>query len=60
MGIAHVDFYVDSTLIASDTAAPYTATLDTTTLSNGQHMLTAIAYNTAGNSAQKCCDRNSE
>ncbi len=50
--IAHVDFYVDSTLIVSDTAAPYMATLDTTKLSNGQHTLKAIAYNTAGNSAQ--------
>jgi kumamolisin len=50
--ITHVDFYVDSTLIVSDNAAPYTATLDTTGLSNGQHTLKAIAYNNAGNSAQ--------
>ena len=51
-GIAHVDFYVDSTLIVSDKATPYMATLDTTMLSNGQHTLTATAYNTAGTSAQ--------
>ena len=50
--ITHVDFYVDSTLIASDTSAPYTATLDTTKLLNGGHMLKAIAYNNAGHSAQ--------
>ena len=51
VGIAHVDFYVDSTLIASDTTAPYTATLNATTVSNGQHVLTVIAYNTLGASA---------
>src|SRR4029079_9284665 len=48
--IAHVDFYVDSTFLVSDTAAPYMATLDTTRLSNGQHMLKAYAYNAAGTS----------
>lgn len=51
-GIAHVDFYVDSTLIASDTASPYSATLNTTSLSNAQHTLKAIAYDTSGNTAQ--------
>jgi kumamolisin len=52
MGIAHVDFYVDSTLIASVTKAPYTASLNTSTLTNGTHSLSAIAFNTLGNSAK--------
>ncbi len=49
--ITSVDFHVDSTLIGSDTTTPYTASLDTTKLSNGSHTLTATAHNTAGNSA---------
>lgn len=52
LGIASVAFYVDSTLLGSVTTAPYTISLNTSTLSNGQHTFTAIAYDTAGNSAQ--------
>lgn len=52
MGIAHVDFYADSTLVTSVTTAPYVATVDSTQLPNGQHTLSAVAYNTAGNSAK--------
>ncbi len=51
-GIAHVDFYVDSTLKISETTSPYSMSLETTTLSNGQHTLKAIAYDNSGNSAQ--------
>lgn len=51
-GIAHVDFYVDSTLKTSDTTSPYSMSLDTTTLTNGQHTLKAIAYDNSSNSAQ--------
>ncbi|WP_235604428.1 MULTISPECIES: Ig-like domain-containing protein, partial [unclassified Rhodanobacter] len=39
----------DNALVATDTAAPYTATLDSTTLSNGTHSLVAKAYDAAGN-----------
>lgn len=52
VGVTRVDFYVDSTLQLSDTSAPYLLVLDTTTLSDGQHTLTAIAYDGAGNQAQ--------
>lgn len=51
-GITHVDFYVDSTLTTSVTASPYTISLNTNTLSNGQHTLKAVAYDTQGNSSQ--------
>ncbi len=51
-GVSHVDFYVDSTLILSDTTSPYSASVDTTTLSNGAHTFTAIVYDKAGNSAK--------
>ncbi len=52
VAVADVQFYLDNptTLIGGlDTAAPYTATLDTTTLSGGTHTLYAVARDTAGN-----------
>lgn len=51
-GIAIVDFYVDSKFLGSATTAPYTVSLNTTSLSNGQHTITAIAYDRLGNFAQ--------
>jgi kumamolisin len=60
LGIAHVDFYVDSTLIGSDATAPYSFTLNTTTLNNGNHQLTAEAYDTSGNSSQSVISINVE
>ncbi|HYX63570.1 MAG TPA: Ig-like domain-containing protein, partial [Burkholderiales bacterium] len=49
-GVAKVDFFLDggSTALASDTAAPYAGTLDTTKLANGTHTLKATAYDAAG------------
>ncbi len=49
VGVTKVEFYVDTTLIATSTAAPYTASWDTTTYSNGSHSLVAKAYDAAGN-----------
>jgi Bacterial Ig domain/Glycosyl hydrolase catalytic core len=43
-----VDFIVDGKVLSSLTAAPYARTLDTTTLANGQHVLTASAANNQG------------
>jgi hypothetical protein len=48
-GVSRVDFYVDGTLKATDTTAPYSVNLDSTTLSNGTHSLVAKAYDAAGN-----------
>src|SRR5206468_2681657 len=51
-GIAGVQFQVDGTnLGAEDTATPYTTTWNTTTVANGNHTLTAIARDSAGNRA---------
>ena len=51
-GVAGVQFRVDNNPIsAEDTTAPYSATLNTTTLTNGTHTLTAIARDTSGNTA---------
>ena len=48
-GVSKVEFYVDGALQATDTASPWAATLDSTTLANGTHSLTAKAYDPSGN-----------
>jgi len=49
VGVSKVEFYVDGALKATDTTSPYSATLDSTTLSNASHALVAKAYDAAGN-----------
>jgi hypothetical protein len=54
--VNRVDFSVDGTLSGSDRKEPYTlggpgGTLDTTTLSDGAHRLTATAYGVGGSTA---------
>ncbi|TFW32877.1 Ig-like domain-containing protein [Massilia horti] len=48
-GVTLVEFYVDGNLIAGTDVTPYTATLDSTKLSNGSHSLVAWAYDAANN-----------
>ncbi|MEN9343215.1 MAG: hypothetical protein RLZZ453_2 [Chlamydiota bacterium] len=48
VAIDHVDLYVDETLLATDTTLPYETSLNTTTLSDGTHVLKAVAYNDLG------------
>ncbi|MBN1329336.1 MAG: S8 family serine peptidase [Candidatus Heimdallarchaeota archaeon] len=50
VGVTRVEFYADGSLIGTDTSSPYTCTLDTTTLNDGSHTLSAKAYDAAGNS----------
>lgn len=52
-GIERVEFYVDSTLAATDKKAPYYLLYETTKLSPGTHVLTVIAYNEQGESASE-------
>lgn len=48
-GIASVAWELDgSTSLGTDTAAPYTESIDTTKIANGSHTLTAIAKDVAG------------
>ena len=49
VGVSRVEFMVDGALKATDSSAPYSATLDSTTLSDGSHTLVARAYDAAGN-----------
>ncbi|MEK7212161.1 MAG: Ig-like domain-containing protein, partial [Patescibacteria group bacterium] len=51
-GLAGVQFKLDgSNLGLEDTAFPYSVSLDTTTLTNGSHSITATARDNAGNQA---------
>jgi hypothetical protein len=49
IGVSKVEFYVDNVLKGTDTTAPYAMTLDSTTLTNASHALTAKAFDAAGN-----------
>ncbi|HZV64055.1 MAG TPA: Ig-like domain-containing protein [Telluria sp.] len=48
-GVTLVEFYVDGNLITGTDVTPYTATLDSTKLSNGSHSLVAWAYDASNN-----------
>lgn len=51
VGVFGVQFKVGGSNIgAEDTVAPYAASLNTTTVGNGTHLLTAVARDAAGNS----------
>ncbi|XXF77002.1 Ig-like domain-containing protein [Myxococcaceae bacterium GXIMD 01537] len=52
VGISRVEFHADGVLVGSDTSAPYAVTWNTAGLAHGDHVLTARAYDTLGNSAQ--------
>jgi poly(hydroxyalkanoate) depolymerase family esterase len=49
VGVSRVDVLVDGNLAGSDSSAPYSVTIDTTTLANGTHTLTARAVDAANN-----------
>jgi hypothetical protein len=49
--VTAVSLKVDGTLVATDTEVPYTFTGDSSNYDNGTHTLTAIAEDTAGNTA---------
>jgi hypothetical protein len=49
VGVVKVELYVDGNLVGTDMSSPYTFSLDTTALTNGTHVLSAKAYDAAGN-----------
>lgn len=49
VGVTKVEFYVDDVLKGTDTTSPYSMTLDSLTLSKGNHTLVGKAYDAAGN-----------
>lgn len=50
VGVTKVEFRVDGQIKATIMTAPYSASLDTSTLSNANHQLTVRAYDAANNS----------
>lgn len=51
VGVARVEFYVDSVLKNTDTTSPYSFPWDSTTVVNGSHTIDAKAFDTSGNNA---------
>ena len=51
VAVTRVEFLVDGQLVGSDLNAPYELTFDASTLSPGNHSLTARAHDLAGNTA---------
>jgi Big-like domain-containing protein len=49
IGVTKVEFYVDTSLIGTDTTSPYSVSWNTTTIANGSHNLTSKAYDAANN-----------
>ncbi|WP_298439881.1 Ig-like domain-containing protein [Geobacter sp.] len=52
VGVTKVELYVDGNLAGTDTATPYSVSLNTSTLAAGTHTLLAKAYDAAGNVGQ--------
>ncbi|NND60728.1 MAG: hypothetical protein HKN49_10715 [Gammaproteobacteria bacterium] len=51
VGVAEVRLYVDGALVGGDTVAPYLVSWDSSTVSDGLHVLSAEAEDAAGNVA---------
>jgi hypothetical protein len=49
LAVARVDFYAGSTLLGTDTTSPYAVSWDTSGVADGDFLVTARAYDTAGN-----------
>jgi len=49
VGVTSVSFYVDGSLVASDTSSPYSVSWNTSSVANGAHTLMVKAYDAANN-----------
>jgi hypothetical protein len=49
VGVTSVGFYIDSSLVSTDTSSPYSYSWSTTSYSNGAHSIYAKAYDAASN-----------
>ena len=52
VGVSKVEFYVNGTLQATNTGTPYTYSWNSASLTNGTYILSAKAYDAAGNVGQ--------
>lgn len=48
-GVSKVEFYIDGSKIGEDTTSPYEYNWNTSTVSNGNHIIMVRAYDNAGN-----------
>jgi hypothetical protein len=51
VGVSRVDLLVDRTMVGSLSASPWRFSWNSTSVSNGQHTLQAVAYDASGNAA---------
>jgi hypothetical protein len=51
VGVTKVEFWLDGQLKATDTSSPYAIAWDSTTVADGSHSWTALAFDAAGNAA---------
>src|SRR6185436_13701997 len=51
IGVTSVDFKVDGVLVGSASSSPFSISFDTTTISDGQHSVLAVAHDEAGNTS---------
>jgi fibronectin type 3 domain-containing protein len=51
VGVNNVEFFVDGSLLASDTSSPYSTVWNSTAVPNGTHTIMAKAYDAARNSS---------
>jgi len=50
VGVDRVEFKIDGSLVSSDTSAPYSYDWDTNQVSDGSHVVEAVAFDAYGNS----------
>ena len=50
VGVTSVEFYIDGSLVATDTTSPYSYSWNTTAVANGSHSIYSRASDAAGNS----------
>ncbi|MDY7226159.1 PHB depolymerase family esterase [Hyalangium rubrum] len=51
VAVSKVEFFIDNTLVGTDSASPYAYAWNSATATNGTHALVAKAYDAAGNTA---------
>ncbi|WP_240486732.1 PHB depolymerase family esterase [Hyalangium minutum] len=51
VGVSKVEFFIDNTLVGTDTASPYAYAWNSAAATNGTHVLVAKAHDAAGNTA---------
>lgn len=51
VGVSKVEFFIDNTLVGTDSAAPHAYAWNSATATNGTHVLVAKAHDAAGNTA---------